>query len=264
MALGPWAGDRVLHTTWRYRSGAAHFAWDVGTPRGTDLYAIGNGTIVDCNDGEPDPAPWRWPGVPSNWIILKFTFPSGVYKGKTGYAYYQHLTKGGVKVRKGERVRKGQLIGVSGSSGNSSGPHLHLVVLKPGYTMSRRTRYNYCYNPNSVVWPLSKAWTGTVYDGKVAKPKPPVYLSKLHYGQRNSKSVKMLKLALHRHFKKSDPRVLDRVSRSGNYDKWVDYYVRKDQRIHGAQYGQSSADPKGKSSVGPKQAKHIGIKKVRK
>ncbi len=157
-------------------------------PRGTDLYAIGDGTVVDCEDGHPDPAPRRYPGMPSNWIILRFTFPAGPYKGKTGHAYYQHLTKGGVKVRKGQNVRKGQVIGKSGSSGNSTGPHLHLVVLKPGFAMTRWSRYNYMNNPvRMVVWPISQAWGGTVRH---------VYMSRLKPGVDNSASVRELRRVL--------------------------------------------------------------------
>lgn len=190
MADGPWDGDWPLSTTWRYSSGSLHAAWDVAMPRGTRLYAPGNGVVVDCNDGEPDPAPRRYSGMPSNWIILKFTAPDGPYKGKTLFSYFQHLTRGGVKVKKGQKVKKGDLIGLSGSSGNSTGPHLHLVVLKPGYKMSRSSRYAYMSNTGSVVWPIDRAW-GKANFGPVL-----VYFNKLKPGVKNSKSVRMLRLAL--------------------------------------------------------------------
>lgn len=43
-------------------------------------------------------------------------------------ALYAHLAEGGVLVRQGQRVRAGQLIGRSGNTGFTSGPHLHFVV----------------------------------------------------------------------------------------------------------------------------------------
>lgn len=190
MTKGPWDGDWRLSTTWRYSDGALHAAWDVAMPRGTRLYAPGDGVVVDCNDGQPDPAPKRYSGMPSNWIILKYTAPSGPYKGKTLYSYWQHLTKGGVKVRRGQKVKRGQLIGLSGSSGNSSGPHLHLVVLKPGYTMSRSTRYRYMQQTGSIVWQTDKAW------GKANYGAVYVYADKLKPGVKNSRSVRMLRKAL--------------------------------------------------------------------
>lgn len=45
-----------------------------------------------------------------------------------GMALYAHLQEGGVMVRSGQRVRAGQLIGLSGNTGFSAGPHLHFVV----------------------------------------------------------------------------------------------------------------------------------------
>jgi murein DD-endopeptidase MepM/ murein hydrolase activator NlpD len=48
-----------------------------------------------------------------------------------GYAaFYAHLLPGTVKVGKGDRVGKGQVLGRLGNSGNSSGPHLHFHVVK--------------------------------------------------------------------------------------------------------------------------------------
>jgi len=192
MTTGPFKGDWGLSTTWRYSSGGAHFAWDVACAMRTELYAIGEGTIVDCADGVHDQPPGRpaGSGAPSNWIILTFTFPAGPYKGQTGHAYYQHLTKGGVKVRAGQKVRKGELIGLSGNSGNTTGPHLHLVVLKPGYTMSRYSRYTYLQNSGMVVWPLYQAWGGTRYG------KRPVYVSKFKLGVDDSASVRALRYGL--------------------------------------------------------------------
>lgn len=44
------------------------------------------------------------------------------------YAFYEHLRPGSVRVRVGERVRKGEVIGALGFSGDTTGPHLHLHV----------------------------------------------------------------------------------------------------------------------------------------
>jgi murein DD-endopeptidase MepM/ murein hydrolase activator NlpD len=43
-------------------------------------------------------------------------------------ALYAHLETGGVLVRIGQRVRRGQTIGRSGNTGHSTAPHLHFVV----------------------------------------------------------------------------------------------------------------------------------------
>jgi murein DD-endopeptidase MepM/ murein hydrolase activator NlpD len=45
-------------------------------------------------------------------------------------AFYAHFSPGSIKVARGERVRKGQVLGLLGNSGNSSGPHLHFHIVK--------------------------------------------------------------------------------------------------------------------------------------
>lgn len=230
MTKGPWEGDFAIGTRWRYRSGGGHFSWDVPMPIGTKLYAPGNGVVVDCNDGVRDQPPGRpaGSGAPSNWIILKYEVPSGPYKGKDVYSYWQHLTKGGVKVKKGQRVKKGDLIGLSGNSGNTTGPHLHLTILKPGHSMSRATRYNYLSNPSMVVWEPSKAFDAH-------QPfKHIVYASKLQPGVKNSKSVRRLRQALivRGLLKPKNPRIT-RDKPGNDYTKPVEGAVKVWQRRKG-------------------------------
>lgn len=192
MTTGPWDGDFAIGTRWRYSHGGGHFSWDVPMPIGTRLYAPGDGVVVDCQDGVHNQPVGVAAGsnAPSNWIILRYTAPSGPYKGKAVYSYWQHLTKGGVKVRAGQRVKKGDLIGLSGNSGNTTGPHLHLTVLKPGFNMSRSSRYTYLGNPGMVVWQPSAAFDAHEPFRYV------VYVSKLRPGVEDSKSVRRLRMAL--------------------------------------------------------------------
>ena len=51
-----------------------------------------------------------------------------VYHSDGTYAKYVHLNKNGVLVKKGEKLKAGQPIAISGNTGYSSGPHLHLVI----------------------------------------------------------------------------------------------------------------------------------------
>ena len=90
------------------------------------LYAVADGTVVAAVDGRPDIAPRANPRLTApddfagNHIVLK------IAPGQ--YAVYFHLKRGSVRVRVGQRVRRGQQIGAIGNSGNSSAPHLHFGI----------------------------------------------------------------------------------------------------------------------------------------
>ncbi len=227
---GPWKGDFRINTAWRYSNGSPHYSWDIACPMGTPLYAIGDGVIVDCNDGVKDQPPGKpaGSGAPSNWIILKFTSPDGKYKGQTLYAYYQHLKKNSLKVKPGQRVKQGELIGLSGNSGNTTGPHLHLTVLKPGYVMNRSTRYLYLNNPGWVLWTPDEAWGGVDYRYKYT-----VYVNRLKPGVNNSKSVRKLRECLaERGFITLDA-PLNKKNPGNRYTPKVERGVKLWQKKHG-------------------------------
>jgi len=87
-----------------------HKGTDFAAPTGTPVYAAGNGTV-------------EWSarrGGYGNYIIVKHA--NGY---KTAYA---HLSRYASGLRKGRRVRQGEVIGYVGSTGASTGPHLHYEV----------------------------------------------------------------------------------------------------------------------------------------
>lgn len=147
MALpAPPARLRNITAAWAYSSGAKHRAYDYAMPIGTPLYAVQAGVIVALNDGvrnQPIGRP-AGSGAPSNWVQLVCKHP---VTRETVTVFYQHLNKG-LKVRKGQTVKAGQLIGYSGNSGNTTGPHLHLAVGK-GNDLGKR--YDYLRD-GQVVW----------------------------------------------------------------------------------------------------------------
>jgi hypothetical protein len=110
-----------------------HRAW-VGDPAklssyvsyGQPLRAVAAGTVVTSRDGFPDqtppdnPIPPSAAELPGNRVILRIR--PGVF------VTYAHLKPGSVRVHVGERVKRGQLLGQLGNSGNSATPHLHLQV----------------------------------------------------------------------------------------------------------------------------------------
>ncbi len=94
-----------------YKTVKMHAGLDFAAPQGTPIYATANGTITTAgNSGD---------GY-GNHVIIDH-----------GYGYetlYGHMFK--VKVRNGQRVKRGQIIGYVGSTGKSTGPHCHYEVHK--------------------------------------------------------------------------------------------------------------------------------------
>ncbi|MDX3756998.1 M23 family metallopeptidase [Streptomyces mirabilis] len=86
-------------------SSGSHTGVDFHAASGTPVHAVGSGTVVTAG----------WGGAYGNQIVLK------MHDGT--YTMYGHLSSIGVSV--GQTVTPGQQIGLSGSTGNTTGPHLH-------------------------------------------------------------------------------------------------------------------------------------------
>jgi murein DD-endopeptidase MepM/ murein hydrolase activator NlpD len=92
---------------------------------GTDALAVADGRVVAVKDGIPE----NVPGVTSRAVPITLETVGGnhviVDIGGGRYAFYAHLKPGSIRVREGDRVRRGQVMGLVGNSGNSTEPHLH-------------------------------------------------------------------------------------------------------------------------------------------
>lgn len=94
---------------------------------GDDVLAVADGTVVETMDGLPEQVPGTYPaGIPiteadGNFVVLDI---GGGY-----YVNYAHLQPGSVKVQRGDTVKKGDLLGLVGNTGNSVAPHLHIHVM---------------------------------------------------------------------------------------------------------------------------------------
>lgn len=86
-------------------SSGTHSGVDFRAPSGSSVVAVGAGTVVEAG----------WGGAYGNNIVIRMNDGS--------YTQYGHLASIGVSV--GQSVTPGQQIGLSGSTGNSTGPHLH-------------------------------------------------------------------------------------------------------------------------------------------
>lgn len=94
---------------------------------GKEALAVADGRVARVVDGLPQQTPGKFPESISitqadgNCVVLDI--------GGGRFALYAHLQTGSVRVRPGDRVRRGQVLGLVGNSGNSVAPHLHFHVM---------------------------------------------------------------------------------------------------------------------------------------
>ena len=93
---------------------------------GADVLAVSDATVAAVRDDMPEVArvsarvKHRQEDAAGNFVSLEL--------GGSRFAVYEHLKPGSVRVRPGQRVRRGEVIGQVGFTGDSTGPHLHLHV----------------------------------------------------------------------------------------------------------------------------------------
>lgn len=107
MRIHPITGKRKLHN-----------GLDVGAPQGTPIVAAGSGQVVFAG---------KMNGYGNTVIIAH---------GDGKSTQYAHIRDGGIKVSAGQAVTAGQHIAEVGSTGNSTGPHLHFIVYEQGQAVN--------------------------------------------------------------------------------------------------------------------------------
>jgi murein DD-endopeptidase MepM/ murein hydrolase activator NlpD len=96
-----------------YRTRHMHTGIDFTADQGTEIYVTGDGYVEEIED--------------KRWGYGKSIIVNHGFGYKTRYA---HLSK--FEVKKGQKLKRGELIGLIGSTGKSTGPHLHYEVVKDG------------------------------------------------------------------------------------------------------------------------------------
>lgn len=95
---------------------------------GAEVLAVANGSVVATKDGIPE----NIPGITSRAVPITAETVGGNHIvldiGGGRYAFYAHLQPGSLKVKVGDRVSRGQVIGLVGNTGNSTEPHLHFHI----------------------------------------------------------------------------------------------------------------------------------------
>lgn len=112
-----------LSQGWGPASGANGYSFhnglDIAGPVGTPIYAAQTGTVLRAG----------WGGAYGNHVMI-----AHVINGQVWTTVYAHMSS--VSVSAGQRVSQGQNLGGMGSTGNSTGSHLHFEIHRGGYSYS--------------------------------------------------------------------------------------------------------------------------------
>jgi murein DD-endopeptidase MepM/ murein hydrolase activator NlpD len=108
-----WPAQGVFSSGYGWRWGRMHKGIDVANAEGTPIMAARNGkvTFADWHDG-------------GYGYLVEITHPDGTI---TRYAHNSRLM-----VREGQYVQQGEVVSLMGSTGRSTGPHLHFELRPPG------------------------------------------------------------------------------------------------------------------------------------
>ncbi len=95
---------------------------------GAEALAVADGVVAGIKDGIPE----NVPGANSRAVPITLETVGGNYVildlGQGRYAFYAHLQPGSLRVKVGDKVKRGQVVGLVGNSGNSTEPHLHFHI----------------------------------------------------------------------------------------------------------------------------------------
>src|SRR5262249_45302086 len=95
---------------------------------GVEVLAVADAVVSAVKDGIPENIPLS----PTRAVPITLETVGGNYvllSLRNGhYAFYAHLQPGSIRVKPGEQVRRGQMLGLLGNSGNSDAPHLHFHI----------------------------------------------------------------------------------------------------------------------------------------
>lgn len=108
----PMSGDALVTSTFGQRWGRNHEGVDLDANRGDDVLAAASGVVIEAGRS----------GSYGNIVVIRH--------GSSYTTHYAHLQR--IRVREGQTVRRGQVIGTAGDSGVATGIHLHFEIRQNG------------------------------------------------------------------------------------------------------------------------------------
>jgi murein DD-endopeptidase MepM/ murein hydrolase activator NlpD len=142
---------------------------------GAEVIAVADGEVVRTRNDQPEHTPLEpqpepvaltTDGLFGNYVVLKI--------GSDVFAGYAHLQPGSVAVKPGDHVRKGQLLGRLGQSGNSAAPHLHFQLANAA-TFEGSEGVPYVFDRFDLLGPETEAQLFGIGDAWKASARAPRY-----------------------------------------------------------------------------------------
>lgn len=125
---------------------SSKFAVDIGANVGTDILAAREGVVMAVKDD------YALGGV-DDFFMDKANFVQVLHEDGT-WALYAHILLGSAAVKVGDEVQVGDLLAKSGSSGYSSGPHLHFVIQKNAGLKSESLPFEFRTRKGNLAQPI--------------------------------------------------------------------------------------------------------------
>ena len=143
-----------------------------------DVLAVADAKVVSVLNNLDDQVPGRLPEpssitietVDGNHVVLDL--------GHGRFAFYAHLQKNSIKVRPGDAVKKGAVLGKLGNTGNTSAPHLHFHIMNSPSPMASDgipyliDAFDFSGQIDIAAFEAAPALAGDWGKGRIAKPEP--------------------------------------------------------------------------------------------
>jgi len=127
------------------------YAVDIGMSVGTKIVAVKKGVVISTKDD------YAAAGVSSPFFFDKANYVNIMHDDGT-YAIYAHLLLGSVKVKKSQMIEAGQVIGLSGNTGYSTGPHLHFAIMHNAKGRTESIPFKFSQPNKKAVVPKRGVW----------------------------------------------------------------------------------------------------------
>lgn len=130
--IRPVSGARISAGTWHYSSGGVHMGTDYAVGVGTPILAPANAYVMYANNPCPTYSKGLGDGCGKPWgggnSVALLTSVNGVTYGLSFF----HMSQNGQAAKGKSYVAQGEVIGLVGTSGNSTGPHCHIEIYNLG------------------------------------------------------------------------------------------------------------------------------------